>query len=689
MFGVAGIEALDELVALAARLVGTPVAAVNLIGESRQWTVAGVGLPAGDAARDTSLCDFAIAQDDVTVIEDLCEDARFAGHPKVADGLRFYAGFPLLSQEGLAVGAFCVADVRPRVLKDDQLLLLRAVARAAAVQIDARRHVAAARDAGERLQAVIDHAPDAFVSMDSDGRITEWNREAQRMLGWKREEACGKTVSELIIPPELRDAHERGLTSYLSTRQSGMLNRPIEVAAVTKSAHMLAVELTIAATGEGTAVSFNAFIRDISERKAAEAVSSASERRLAEAQHVGGVGSFEWDIESNVVSWSDELCRIAGVAPGEHPTDLAGFIALVYEEDRARVAETIGNSGESAATESDYRLVRPNGDVRWVHGRRRRFITDDGIARLAGTLQDITEQRAAEYALRDAEERFRRSFDESAIGMALVSLEGHWMKVNDALCKITGYPAEQLVELSFQDITHPHDLHADAASIRQMIDGDRVSYHTEKRYIHADGQIIWVQLNASLARDAAGEPMYFISQIQDITERKELQRRLQDAARRDHLTGLLNRRGFEEELERQLAYAARYERAGAVLVLDLDNFKSVNDTLGHRAGDELLADIARVMGERLRDTDVLGRLGGDEFAVILPEVSAEQARQVVASLIEIVGVHAELLLGRRVRTAASIGLAMYDGQTSMHDLLANADAEMYEAKFGARNTPNL
>ncbi len=162
----------------------------------------------------------------------------------------------------------------------------------------------------------------------------------------------------------------------------------------------------------------------------------------------------------------------------------------------------------------------------------------------------------------------------------------------------------------------------------------------------------------------------------------ELERRLKDVARRDHLTGLLNRRGFEEEFERQLAYTERYQRGGAILVLDLDGFKAVNDTLGHRAGDELLTGIARALDERLRKTDVLGRLGGDEFAVILPEVSREQAQHVVASLTAVVGLHA----GHGVCTTASIGLAMYDGRASIDDLLAEADGQMYEVKARRRAT---
>lgn len=811
--GGTGIDVFDELVGLAARHAAVPIAAVNLIGEDRQWTLAGVGIATGDAPRATSLCDFAIGQVGATVIEDLREDSRFAAHPKVADGLRFYAGFPMLSREGLALGAFCVADVQPRVLSADQLASLEAAARAAAAQLDARRHAVSAREAGDRLQAIIDHAPDAFVSMDSRGRIVEWNLEAERLLGWSREEACGQTVRDLIVPPESRDAHAHGLGRFLDTGQSRLLNQPVEVSAVTRDGRRVPVELTIAATGDGAGNTFNASLRDISERRAAErALRSAetkfrgafehapvgiglaslegnvwfevnpalvsilgypqeqlcgasfrrfthpddidanddgskrllsgeldvyktekrylhrgghvvwadlsvsllrddagapvcfisqiadrtarklaedglraSERRLAEAQQLGRIGSYERDIEADAVTWSDQLCEIAGFPPGEYPASFGGFTALVHEDDRRRMTDSVQTACETGVSESEYRITRQDGDVRWIQGRRRTFTTDDGVARMTGTVQDITEQRAVQCALRDAEERFRSSFDDAPIGMALVSLEGRWTKVNTALCQITGYSAERLVELSFADITHPHDLQADLEYVRQMLAGERETYELQKRYLHAEGHIVWGQVNVSLVRDGAGAPMYFIRQTQDITERKDLERRLHDAARHDHLTGLLDRRGFEEQLQRQLDHAKRYKRGGAILLLDLDNFKAVNDTLGHKAGDEVLTDFAHLLGERLRKTDVIGRLGGDEFAVVLPEVCHKQAQHVITSLTSAINAESRMQNAGVARTAASIGLTMYDGLASMEDLLADADANMYAAKAATRD----
>nr|MBA2517535.1 PAS domain S-box protein [Solirubrobacterales bacterium] len=162
-----------------------------------------------------------------------------------------------------------------------------------------------------------------------------------------------------------------------------------------------------------------------------------------------------------------------------------------------------------------------------LHDVRRRRVPDR--ARLEA--EAITARLASERALRDAEERFRRSFDEAPIGMALISLEGRWSKVNDAMCEIVGYSQAQLMELRFADITHSEDLSADEEFVRQMIAGERSTYQMHKRYVHADGHVVWVQLNVSLVRDGDGEPMYFISQIQDVTARREAERLRGEAER--------------------------------------------------------------------------------------------------------------------------------------------------------------
>lgn len=719
---------------------------------------------------------------------------------------------PIVGTDGVSHGRFMLCSDQPWTALPQDVALLEQAARLAAIVLERHAATRKLKATEHRTRQILDHAPDAFVSMDGDGRIIEWNEQAVAMFGQSRQEALGRTVAELIIAPQTRDDHERGLARYLKTGVAHVLNRPIEVQALCKDGRLIPVELTIAAVRRGEDTTFNAFLRDVSERhahelalrdaeamfrgafthasvamclatldggrwlqvnpalcallgynedqllgrafadvthrddidgnlegarqlrdgeiavyeaekrylhadghvvwvslsvsllrdaqqeprcfiaqvvdvtarKASEEALLASERHLADAQLLGGLGSWDWDLDTELVTWSEQLCQIAGFAQGKYPRTVDGFMALVHEQDRAGLEEILEHTRDAGFSDSNYRLVRPDGDVRWVHGRRRALCDAEGRPlRMSGTLQDITGRVAAEHALRDAEERFRRSFDEAPIGMALVSLEGRWTKVNDALCEIIGYPESELMALCFQDITHPHDLSADNELVRQMIAGERTTYQMDKRYLHADGHIVWVQLNVSMARDAAGQAMYFISQIQDITDRKHFEERLKRMALRDHLTGLYNRRGFEEELDRQLASARRYRRGGAVLMIDLDGFKAVNDTLGHKAGDELLAGIARVLEDRLRETDILGRLGGDEFAVVLPEVSADQAATVVAALKSAISGHTRLLVGQHVHMTASIGFVTFDGNRGAEDILAAADAEMYSAKRSA------
>jgi diguanylate cyclase (GGDEF)-like protein/PAS domain S-box-containing protein len=179
--------------------------------------------------------------------------------------------------------------------------------------------------------------------------------------------------------------------------------------------------------------------------------------------------------------------------------------------------------------------------------------------------------------------------------------------------------------------------------------------------------------------------------FRDITERERIQSRLRRLAERDALTGLLNRRRFEEELSRQVAHAARYGNGGAVLLLDLDDFKVVNDSLGHRTGDVLLASIAELLRARLRESDILARLGGDEFAILLPKADEERARAVAESLLDEVRRHRTVFRGRRVKVTTSIGIAVIDGRErlSAEDVLVRADVAMYAAKGAGRDGYSL
>ena len=279
---------------------------------------------------------------------------------------------------------------------------------------------------------------------------------------------------------------------------------------------------------------------------------------------------------------------------------------------------------------------------------------------------------------------FENAFTHAPIGMALVDLAGRLLRVNDALCRITGYTAVEVYTRSFQDLSDSQDVDADACQLTELLDGRTERYQVEKRFRHAWGHSVWVLLSVSLVRDDEGRPVHLIAQVQDVSERKELEGRLEHLVDHDFLTGLFNGRRFEEALAQETKSATRYGGGGAVLLLDLDHFKNVNDRFGHKAGDDLLKTVAVALRGRIRETDVLARLGGDEFGIILPQVDAQQAEVVAEGIVKTLRRQTAMLAEHQIPVTASVGIALFDRLTTV-EILAAADLAMYEAKDAGRD----
>ncbi|MDQ2695296.1 MAG: diguanylate cyclase, partial [Pseudomonadota bacterium] len=326
---------------------------------------------------------------------------------------------------------------------------------------------------------------------------------------------------------------------------------------------------------------------------------------------------------------------------------------------------------------------------------------------------EIHEHHRLLVALRESEERFRSAFDYAAIGMAVVSLDGHWLKVNQALCSIVGYREEELLATDFQTLTHADDLGADLEHVQALLDGSARHYHMEKRYFHKTGAVVWVLLSVALVRDDNGAPLYFVTQIQDITERKRAEaqlrqiqqelearveertraleasnRQLERLARCDELTGLYNRRHLMELLNKAFYAAKRYNEPLAVMMLDIDHFKRINDTYGHAAGDRVLTVVGRLLRENLRTADITGRYGGEEFCIALVHTPLADAvataeklrRQIAATAVRVEDD------GPPLHITCSIGISQWlPYTTDLQELLEQADKALYQAKQGGRN----
>ncbi len=284
-------------------------------------------------------------------------------------------------------------------------------------------------------------------------------------------------------------------------------------------------------------------------------------------------------------------------------------------------------------------------------------------------------------ALIATENRFQTMFEHTPIGTALVDLSGSVVMANDAWCNVFGSPRSAIERAPITAMIHDEDAPSVRAAFGAVVEQAIPHRGTEHRMVRVDGSTGWVQIHQSLISDAAGAPEFVLAHAMDVTDRRRFEQQLQHQANHDPLTGLLNRRGFSAELERQVALSRRYGPSGALLMLDLDGFKYVNDTLGHNAGDELIVAVGRVLRARLRETDVLSRLGGDEFAVILNGVDVEQAMIVAEDIVEAVR-GATLLDQPMLRpVTASVGLVAFAaGDMTADEMLMRADLAMYDAK---------
>ena len=553
-----------------------------------------------------------------------------------------------------------------------------------------------------RTRLLLESAHDAYVAMDAGGRIIEWNPQAEDMFGWKRDEVVGKvTVAETIIPPRFRQAHVNGLARVLRTAEGPMLRKRVELAALNRDGTEFPVELTITPVKAKDVTTFHAFLHDISERKSSEhairrseAELRRSQARLEQAQTISHMGSWEWDVRANRVTWSDELYRIYGLEPGAFRASFEGYLELVHDDDRDRVQAIIGRAlADHRPFFFQERVVRPDGEIRQLESQGEVVVDSDGaVTRMIGVCHDITERAAAIHAAHEAEERFRSAFEHGPVGIALIDVRGRFIEVNRALCEITGYDEDGLLGTRAASISHPDDAPNEETLFAQLVADETQSYALEKRVIRPDGEPIWVSVNAALVRGPTGDPLYAVAQVQDVSERKRFEGQLQYLADHDPLTGLYNRRRFEQELARQVSYNARYGSTGAVIVVDLDHFKYVNDTLGHAVGDELIGRVGGILRDRLRDTDIVARLGGDEFAVLLPEADEEQARAVADNLLADIRTDAVVMAAERsLRLTASAGVSLFGQSIEVgpEGVLVNADIAMYDAKDGGRDRVTL
>lgn len=395
------------------------------------------------------------------------------------------------------------------------------------------------------------------------------------------------------------------------------------------------------------------------------------------------------DSEWSMIFVSQGCHDLTGYYPEELlPGGSITWERMTHPDDRGPVrARITSHFAVGRRFDVQYRIVTRTGQVRWVAERGIVVADERGRPVIEGFVEDVTERRATIMALAQAEQRYRHIFEHASEGIFQSSKEEGYLAANLALARMYGFESPEALISNLSDIGH--GLYVDPAQrtlFVELMETQGKVEDFESEVYRRDGSRIWISENARAVRDAQGRIICYEGTVHDITERKRYQEELERQANHDQLTGLPNRNLLNDRLSQAIFHADRHAQMMAVVFIDLDNFKFINDTLGHAAGDELLVEVGRRLSTHLRSADTVARQGGDEFVLVLNE---HQTPDTVISLLErmvdLIG-QPIMLGGRELQVGASMGVALYpqDGRDA-ETLLKHADVAMYAAKGHGKN----
>ncbi|MEC5397255.1 PAS domain S-box protein [Uliginosibacterium sp. H1] len=606
--------AFDALTRMTAQMLDVPIALISLVDENRQWFKSRVGLDDTETPRSISFCAHAIHGTDTFVIPDATRDDRFADNPAVTGGpnVRAYAGVPLLSADGLALGTLCAVDDKPREFSESELKLLRDFAEIAQRELLHREAAVQARGVAEENERVVsdnealynasfEHAAIGIGIVGLDGRWMRINPKLVEILGRRADELAQLSFQQITHPDDL-DIDLGYVKQLLEGKRD---NYSLEKRYLRPDGSIVWANLTVTLVREDDKPHhYIAVIEDISARKTAEADLHALHQQL----------------EQRVKDRTAELQEANDV-----------LIDAIHQRERS---ESL-----LALREAELRAVLENAQDAYIG------IDEKG--------QIIEWNRQAE-----------RTFG--------------WTRADALNQRID----TTLVPTEHRE-AHLRDMAEHARSGDARVLGKRLELPVQCR----DGRVIPCEVTITALPPTAKGRSY-AAFLHDISERKEAERKLASLAVTDTLTSLPNRRGFEAQFKAALARARRRQQPLALLFLDIDRFKSINDTHGHGVGDAVLKEFAHRLRASLRETDTIARLAGDEFVVIiegLTEAGSTQAEQVAQKIIATV--NQEMLLeGIVLKIGTSIGFALSDGRATPDQVLHRADQALYQSKAKGRNT---